>query len=185
MTAMPGTLPVMDMAIDILRHTPVWVWLVFVALVALGLAQTRDRQITLARVTTLPLLFIFLSLSGVLRNGNPWIALAAWAAGCGAVIGFARRAVAVRGATWSATTRRLHVPGSWVPLPLIVGLFSAKYAVAVTQALNPTLLTRIGPLVTCNLVFGAFAGMFWCRSDSLRRIARQENASPPPAAAQS
>ena len=31
------------MVIDILLHTPVWVWAVFAVLAALGFAQTRDR----------------------------------------------------------------------------------------------------------------------------------------------
>ena len=43
------------MFIAIVRHTPVWVWGLLAALVAVGLAQTRDRELSLKHVTILPL----------------------------------------------------------------------------------------------------------------------------------
>lgn len=171
------------MVMGILTHTPYWVWGILVALVALGLAQTRDRRISLSRVTLLPLLFIALSLSGIFRHDSPWLALCAWIAGCAVTAVLARKAVEIRGASWSPTNRRFHVPGSWVPLPLMVGLFLLKYAVAVSQAMHPAFIMQTGPLIACNFLYGLFAGVFWSRSYSLRKLARGAPLAPPPAAA--
>ena len=70
------------MIIEILQHTPLWVWFLFALLVGLGLLQMRDREISRARALILPLIFIAWSLSGVLRApGHPALCAAAWASG--------------------------------------------------------------------------------------------------------
>jgi hypothetical protein len=33
------------MILSILEHTPVWVWMMFCAVISLGLAQTRTREV--------------------------------------------------------------------------------------------------------------------------------------------
>jgi hypothetical protein len=161
------------MIIDILEHTPVWVWLVLAALVALGLIQTRGRTVSRARAYTLPFVFIALSLSGVVRGAGSFpIALAAWTAGAAAAWLLLRRAVAVRRASWLPAIASFHVPGSWLPLTLIVGLFLLKYAAAVAQALHPGLGIDTGFQGATNGIYGVFAGLFWARSWSLRALVR-------------
>jgi hypothetical protein len=166
------------MILDKLAHTPSWVWIVFAVLVGLGLKQTRAREITPARVTILPLIFIALSVSGVVRTAASLpLALSAWATGFGAVMLFARNAVAVRGASWSVRSDRLQVPGSWLPLTLILGLFLIRYGVGVSLSLHPALAGDARVTLGCSLVFGAFAGVFWARSRSLRRLVQASPAA--------
>jgi hypothetical protein len=161
------------MIVRILEHTPVWVWLILAALVALGLLQTRARTISRARAYTLPLIFIALSLSGIVRGAGSFpIALGAWAGGAMAAWLLLRQAVAVRHASWLPATASFHVPGSWLPLTLIVGLFLLKYAVGVAQALHPQLGTDTGFQGMTNGIYGVFAGLFWARSWSLRALVR-------------
>ena len=165
------------MIIDILQHTPVWVWILLAAVVGLGLLQTRDRAMSRARVTILPIVFILLSLSGVFRGaGSSLVAPLAWAAGFGAVLAFGRNALAVRGASWSPQSARLQVPGSWLPVALIVSLFMLKYGMAVAQALEPRLLQQTTLQVACNALYGAFSAIFWSRSRSLLRLIPREAA---------
>src|SRR5439155_15157054 len=53
------------MLLQIVQHTPVWVWGLLAGLVALGVSQARDREVSLARITILPLVMLALSFSGV------------------------------------------------------------------------------------------------------------------------
>ncbi len=160
------------MIVDILLQTPVWVWAVFTGLAALGLAQTRDRDTSRLRVTLLPLVFVALSFAGVLLPGaGGGEALAAWGSGFASILLFARRALAVRGARLSTATGSLHVPGSWVPLGLILGLFVLKYCMGVLGAIRPDIAHNVGVLLGVQCVYGLFAGCFWVRSASLRRVA--------------
>lgn len=166
------------MFIAIVQHTPVWVWGLFAALIALGLSQARDREMSLMRVTILPLVMIALSLSGVFSAfGHFPIALGGWATGVGAALTlgrqFGRQFFAVRGAAWSQQTATLHVPGSWLPLVLIVALFALKYVAGVSLALHPELAgdARFAGLV--SLAYGTFSGLLLARGRSLRNLAKR------------
>jgi len=157
---------------SILQHTPVWVWGLFTAVIALGLSQTRDREVTLLRITILPLVLIALSMSGVLSAfGHAPLPLGGWASGVGAALVFGRQVVAVRGARWLAESGRLHVPGSWLPLVLIVGLFCIKYVAGASLAMHPALATDATFAGLCSLAYGSFSGLFLARTLSLRRLA--------------
>jgi hypothetical protein len=160
------------MFIAILQHTPIRVWALLGALIALGLTQARDREIGLLLVTILPLAMVAVSASGVLSAfGHFPVALGGWATGLAAALSLARNAVAVRGARWSTETGLLHVPGSWLPLALIVGLFWIKYIAGVSMAINPALALDARFAGPCSLAYGAFSGLFLARALPLLRLA--------------
>jgi hypothetical protein len=170
------------MLLQIVEHTPVWVWGLLAALLAFGYSQARERDISLTRATVLPLVMLALSLFGVTSAfGGRSVALAAWAIGVAAAVVLARRLMPVRGARWSDATRTLHVPGSWVPMVLIVGLFAIKYTVGVTLAMQPAMAQHAVFASLCGLAYGVFSGTFLARGLSLRATANA--AAPAPQAA--
>jgi hypothetical protein len=161
------------MFVQILQHTPLWVWGLLGALVVLGLAQTRARDVSLMRVTALPVVLTALSLSGVLSAfGHLPIALISWTAGIATALTVGRNIVPVRGASWSPSTSTLHLPGSWLPLTLILGLFAIKYFAGVAVALHPQLATDHMFAGICSLGYGVFSGLFLGRALSLRRLSQ-------------
>jgi len=168
------------MILNILEHTPAWVWVLFCVLIVLGVSQTRTRDMSVARATILPLVMVALSLSGVLSAfGLVPLALGAWVAGLGVSLRLAGEVMAVRGASWSVRTRLFRVPGSFLPVFLILGVFVTKYAAGVLLAINPSLAANVGISVVLSLVYGAFAGLFWARARSLRALMRVGNAALP------
>jgi hypothetical protein len=159
------------MFLNILQHTPIWVWVVFVAIVLLGLQQTRTRDVSIARATILPVVMIVLSLSGVLGAfAHVPLAWAAWAAGVGLSLLSASEVVAVRGASRSTQPGHLRIPGSFVPVVLILAVFITKYAAGIALAMKPTLAANTGVAVALSLVYGGFSGLFWARAQSLRAV---------------
>ncbi len=161
------------MVIDILTHTPLWVWGLLAGVLALGLAQTRSRELGVGRVTVVPLILAALSLLGAASAfGVTLLALGGWAAGFALAYRYAGPAVRARGATWSAQRQRLHVPGSWVPLCLIIGLFLLKYAVGIALAMQHALAADPVFAGACSVAYGAFAGLFSSRALALRRLSR-------------
>jgi hypothetical protein len=159
------------MIVEILEHTPVWVWIVFGALMLLGLQQSRTRDVSIARATILPIVMIVLSLSGVIGAfGSVPLALLAWAAGVGLSLTLVGRAVAVRGAARSTRPGHLMIPGSFIPVMLILAVFITKYSAGVALAINPSLATNTAVAVTLSAVYGLFAGLFWSRAQSLRAV---------------
>lgn len=168
------------MFIGIVQHTPVWVWGLLAALVALGLSQTRDREMSLARITVVPLVLLGLSLSGVFSAfGHIPVALGGWGAGFGAALAFGRQFIAVRGAAWSAQRGQLQVPGSWMPLVLILGLFGVKYLAGASLATHPALASDVAFAGLVSLTYGSFSGIFLARALALWRVAKHPGAALP------
>jgi hypothetical protein len=157
------------MVIGILEHTPVWVWLVLAAVAWLGFAQSRDRYVSRVCTGFLPWVFVLLSLCAVAFGpGELPLTLLIWGLGFAAAWIGGRRFVAVRGAAWSSERERVRVPGSWVPLLLMVALFSARYVFGVVAVLAPAIRADSRFLALTSLSYGMFAGLFWARGRSLR-----------------
>ncbi len=160
------------MLMGILGGTPAWVWGLLALLVALGLSQTVPRRVTARRATILPAVMVALSASGVLATfGARPIALAAWAAGLGLAIQLGQDAVAPRGARWLAESARFELPGSWLPLGLILAIFCVKYGVGVSLAFTPSLVSQLPFEAAVGLAYGGFSGLFAARAIALRRLA--------------
>jgi hypothetical protein len=152
------------MFIAIISRTPSWVWLLLVVLVVLGWTQTRTRQMTVVRATVLPIVMMGLSLFGVLSTfGANALPLGAWLVALVVSAWAAKALGAWRGVTWSAATSRFEVPGSWLPMLIILSLFVVKFYVGVNVAMQPAL--KVDPqfsLIVC-LIYGVFSGLFLAR----------------------
>jgi hypothetical protein len=123
-----------------IAHTPIWVWFVLAGLIYLGLRRMRPRSISLGRLILLPGIFLVLSAYNALSNGLPALeAIGIWLVGLalGSLIG--RLAVPRNGVVVNRKTRRIAVPGSVVPLILILVIFIGRYASGYTFGRWPEL----------------------------------------------
>ena len=148
----------------IISRTPAWVWVLLAALVALGLTQTHTRQMTLLRATALPVVMMGLSLFGVLSTfGAKALPLGAWLITL-VVSALAAKALKVwRGASWSTTTSRFQVPGSWLPMAIILSIFVVKFYVGVSVGMQPNLKADTQFSTIVCLIYGVFSGLFLAR----------------------
>jgi Family of unknown function (DUF6622) len=161
------------MIAEILRHTPLWVFGLFALLLALGLQQARARNVGLARLALLPLLMLGLSFNGVASAfGARLLPLACWAAALAAVAAGSLVLPPQPGAAYNPALRRFSVPGSWLPLALMMTIFFTKYAVAVASARAPELARADAFAATASLAYGVFSGLFFARALRILRTAR-------------
>lgn len=158
--------------IQILRHTPLWVWGLLAGLLALGISQLRDRTASLVRVSLLPLAMTIFSVSGTFSalGGTPHRAMSIVAWLIAAALAFALLARGRNTAQYDPARRLYLLPGSVVPLLLILGIFLVKYVVGVDLAMEPQLV-RETPYVLCvAALYGAFTGIFVGRASRLWRL---------------
>lgn len=162
------------MALDILRGTPVWVWIALAILLQRGLAMTRPQELTPGRAAVLPGVFVLLSLLGVISTfGAHAAALACWLAGlCIAASAF-QSMPASAGAYYDAKTRRFHLPGSYEPLILMLLIFAVKYSVGVSLAMHPELHGSGDFLLLVSGAYGALSGSLLGRALRLRTLHRR------------
>jgi uncharacterized membrane protein len=169
------------MAGQIVSHTPAFVWFVLAALIVLGALQARERRVSLARVTALPALMVVLSLWGTasLFATGPHVAavLAAWTASALAAFLVVVRRAPPAGTRFDAATGSFVVPGSWMPMLLVVGVFALRYATNVALAIQPPLGADVSFGTAIAACSGLFTGIFAARAARLRPLARR--AAPP------
>ena len=146
------------MPIQILSHTPVYVWTILAFLVWRGVAEMREREIARLRMFVLPLVMLILSLHDIARKfGFEATALSAWTTAFAAAGLLAWRFGRVRVAPGSAPGR-VRVGGSMIPLVLMLAIFAVKYATSVVLAVRPELAGQLAAGVCA--MFGVFNGYF-------------------------
>ena len=156
----------------ILRNTPSWVWTVLATLVVLGLAQVRDRTQGLVRVSLMPVALVSFSLWAAASafGRSPMAAEALWLWLLAAAAACSLLAMQPGSARYDAATRSFRLKGSGLPLGLMLGVFLARYVVAVRLALHPTLVSDAGFVLPVAALYGAFSGVFLGRAVQLWRL---------------
>ncbi len=155
---------------QVLKGTPVWVWAILVALIVLGVRQFRSRVVTRYSVLIAPVVFLIV---GLMAAGRGPVGLATWAVALMATALFTFRVwKPTGGARYDAATDRLNLPGSAVPMVLMLSIFLLNYAINVVLAVKPALraepLWQVGPAI----VLGALSGVFIGRAATLFRMNR-------------
>jgi len=166
---------------QIFGNTPLWVWGLLAGLIVLGLTQTRSRTASLPRIVILPLALGAFSLWGTLSDfGAAPAVVTAWLVASGLMLALILRSPVPAGTRYDAAARQFQLPGSWVPMALILGIFLTKYAVGVALAMRPELRAHADFTLAIALASGAFSGIFAGRTVRLLRLtARPANASLP------
>lgn len=157
----------------VIAGTPHWVWAVLALVTAIGLRQLMPRRVPRAQLLIMPVALAAYSLwsaANALGAGAalPWLA--------GVALAFAITALLPRLAVETDAAGRLVLAGSPWPLLLIWSIFVLRYALAVTQVMDPALAHRGDVTLAVALAYGTLSGCFAARAWRVLRAA-------PPAAA--
>ena len=161
--------------VPVLKNTPVWVWGLLATLLALGLSQLHTRSVSALRMTLMPVAMTGLSLWGTVSafGGSPLFGFVvlAWLASAAATLCLIAPQSPPAGTRYDAASRSFTVPGSWLPLALIVGIFLTRYTVGVDLAMQPQLARDGQYTLLIGALYGLFSGAFAGRSARLWRLA--------------
>ncbi|MEO5606953.1 MAG: DUF6622 family protein [Polaromonas sp.] len=159
---------------QIIIRAPHWVWGLLLGLLALGMSQMFTRTVSLRRITLLPLAMVALSLYGTVSAlGSAPQVLLSWLAACSLAAWFVLQRPLPAGTRFDAATRRFTLPGSAVPLMLIMAIFMTKYGVGVQLVMAPELAHDGTFTLIFGALYGAFSGVFAARGARLWRLALQ------------
>ena len=166
------------MMLMILSHTPIWVWLLLTLLLALGLWQRRDRRVRRGQLLALPLALLALGLWSMASGfaALPLVCLC-WLGSIAAFLWLGTRLPRPAAARWLPEEQRLFLPGSWVPMVLIVSIFSLRYGAGVGQGLHPQWRGQWQVQAPLALLFGGLSGLFLGRTLGLLRLTRPADAN--------
>jgi hypothetical protein len=158
---------------QIIIHTPIWVWALLALLLWLGIKQSLPGQPSLLRITVVPLVLASLSLLGTLSAfGSAPAVMLTWLAAAIVLAKWVLLSPLPDTTRYDIRTRTFQVPGSWVPLALMMGIFANKYFVGVALNLHPELAHEAVFTLGFSALYGAFSGVFAARAARLWRLAR-------------
>ena len=162
------------MLLEILTYTPAWVFLIFALLLWLGSMQLRPSRPHLMRAIAMPLAMIVLAVFGVVtafgRSAAGLWCLLVWALAALLLAATVSRVRLHKAVCYDAASRRFAVPGSAVPLALMMGIFVTKYAVGVTLALHPGYAQQASFALSVSALYGVFSGVFAGRALRLLQL---------------
>jgi hypothetical protein len=158
---------------QILSNTPKWVFVLFFALLALGISQMRRSTKSRNRVLIMPIVFLVLSIAGVISAfGIAAMPLTAWAVGYIALVSLMGRGFPSSGNGYNPETKRFTIEGSAVPLGLMMGIFFLKYFVGASMGMNAGFTNDVAFPIVVSLLYGAFSGVFAGRAWRLIKLSR-------------
>lgn len=162
------------MILTILEHTPTWVFTLFAVLCWLGWQQTRDNVVSQYRTAIMPLFMLGLSFSGVTGafSALPQTYVA-WFVGVAASVLIYRSLGVRRAASYDPQQGTFQLSGSWLPLCLMLVIFSTKYAMAIVLAMHPALHNAPLFATGLSLCYGILSGFFLARAVGLWTLAWQ------------
>jgi uncharacterized membrane protein len=161
----------LGMAQGILKATPMWVWVLLVVLLSVGVQQLRRRTASLPRALAFPSVMLAFALFGLVTGFGAGLPLLVWALALGALLPLLARLPMTRGATWDSWKEQFTLPGSAVPLGIIVVVFGLKYTVGVKLGFNPALAQDLGFTVPVAALYGAINALLLARAWQLWRLA--------------
>jgi hypothetical protein len=164
------------MLVQVMKSVPVWVWPVFVALLVAGVALSRDRPVPRRLVRLVPAVMAGLSFAGMASLFGLGVGpVAAWIGGAMVAAGLAELMIhGPGGVTYDAAADRFGVPGSFVPLALMMGIFWTRFAIGVATGLDPSLAANQYFVWAAGASLGLWSGLFIARA---RRILRHGRGS--------
>ena len=164
----------------ILAGTPAWVWVLLTGLLWQGVALLRGNTFSARRAAILPVAMTGLSLWGTIaafgRSELFGYVLLVWVVAAVVLAAVVGRMSPPAGMRYDASNRRFTVPGSWVPLVLILGIFLVKYVVGVEVAMQPALAHDGSYSLTYAAIYGVSSGIFTGRAIRLGRLGRRHAA---------
>ena len=149
-------------------HIPPWVPVLFIVLVLLGYRQSLPRTVKPGTVVAIALAMAALSLYGVVGAfGAQPLVLLLWASGYALAVSAGARHFAARGLT--AVGSAVRMPGSWLPLVLLLAIFAARFVLGFAAGAHLPLLHSVVFVGLMSALLGALSGGFGARALAVHR----------------
>lgn len=153
------------MIIEIIKHTPLWVFILFFILLTVGYFQSINRVLNRVKVFLLPIGMLAFSLYGTISVfGIISISLFSWLVGIVSIVLLGKKYINANSLVFFNEHKIYFIKGSWIPLILMMSIFFIKYTIGVALALKLPILNEPIFISGISLCYGIISGIFLARA---------------------
>lgn len=154
-----------------IAHIPGWVFAVFVLLLALGVWMSRPRAFSPSGAVVMAVVFPIYSLYGVISSfGIAAVPVVSWTAALLVSILLGEPVFGPAKLARVSGTAKAQVPGSWLPLGLMMGIFVVKFAIGSVRGSHSPVGGQAWFAPAVCFALGALSGGFVSRALTIRRF---------------
>ena len=152
----------MNMIMELITHTPIYVWALLFFLIMMGLRARKTSIVALKMFVIMPTIFCAWALYAILmRYGTNFSILSFWTISL--LLGIAVGNLIIRSYSlrFDKIKRKVEMPGSWMLLILSLSIFCLRYFLGASTAIHPELAQSTEFLITellATFVTGIFVG---------------------------
>ena len=159
---------------EILAATPWWAYAILIALILMGIRESRNRVVSQYIVLGTPMGIVVLSfLSVVITFGFSKPTLPFWLVGISVTTLLSYHLLPIQQAAFHVENQRFSMPGSVLPFLVTLGVFFTKYTIVLIMLIGVAAVERTGAVLGLSFLYGLFSGLFLSRSIHLWKLRRQ------------
>lgn len=96
--------------------------------------------------------------------GISLLGISMWLIGIATAMGLTSKIAFPQGVSFSPKANSFYIPGSWLPLTLMMAIFFTKYAVGAALAMQLLIVQKGAFIGLISLAYGIFSGIFLARA---------------------
>ncbi len=155
---------------EFIKHVPLYVFVIFIALVILGYQQSRDHIVSFKRALIVPLFMVFFSLYSVISPFGINASLLMWLFGMMLMSFLGIRIKAFYHVIYLQEQNAFALKGSWIWFVAMMLIFWIKFIVGVIIARELLLFHELSFSLGIGFLYGCLSGIFVARAMILRRL---------------
>ena len=144
--------------LQVIANTPLWVWPLLAAVLALGWHGLWSRTVAPQRLAILPLIGLGTSIAALLQSPRPLQATVGWALALLVALPIGH-AIGRRRAVLALPDGRVEIAGGWFMLAFGVSIFATRYALGLLFGITPGLADEPLWISISGVVGGVVAGI--------------------------
>ena len=157
--------------LELIAGTPAWVWALLGYLSITGILALKPRTVSFSRLLILPGILIAWSLIS-LASKHP-VAWVVWLFAVAAGTYIWHFFLHYRSLSVDKQTMRVHLPGSAIPLTVMLTFFLTKYVLGVIYAVHPQLIHNLLIMCIDACVSGLAVGIFMGQVTQIGRYVKR------------
>ena len=158
----------------IIQHIPPWVFLILAALLWLGISALKDRSVRWRVPVIVPIAMTFMAISSLVTqywaSDLLFPALLAWLLVCAFTAWQLAKRPLPEAIQFDLEAAKFHLPGSYVPLVLYMGIFGFKFMVGFMSGMRMPMVNNIEFVLGVSGIYGLFSGVFLSNAWRLIRL---------------